>query len=394
MNWLHRDRLGEFLNECGLDGLGAEVGSKAGRFAAAVLAAWGGRGLTLVDPWEAQPPAVYADAANDPAGLAADYAAAARLAASDARVGLLRGYSPGAAGHFRDGSLDWVYLDGNHSYPAAAEDLRAWYPKVRPGGLFAGHDYLDGVVGGTLFGVKTAVDRFAAGVGLAAAFTTADPPFRSWYVRKPLGPPPPPGRVAVVTGYDPGYAGVGEVSRANKEAYCRRHGYRFVCRTGGFDPARPPAWSKVRFVLDELGRADTDWVFWSDADAVVMDPSVPVTRFVQDSADLVLSGDPAHGINTGHLLVRNTPWAAGFLSRVWDRTEFLHHPFWENSAVVRLYAEDPEVRRRAAVVPNKLFNGFPHPGGGYAAGDFLVHLAGVRRPALDAAIRSYAAMAG
>jgi hypothetical protein len=43
-------------------------------------------------------------------------------------------------------------------------------------------------------------------------------------------------------------------------------------------------------------------------------------------------------------------------------------------------------------VPNKLFNGCPYPGGGYAAGDFIVHFAGLKVPDRKAAIRNYAAM--
>jgi hypothetical protein len=127
--------------------------------------------------------------------------------------------------------------------------------------------------------------------------------------------------------------------------------------------------------------------------ALVMNASVPVTRFVRDCVDVVLSGDPTNGINTGHVLVRNTAWSARFLERVYASTEFLHHPWRENAAVLRLYAEDPDVRRHAAVVPNKLFNGYPYPGAGYTDGDFVVHFAGLGASEREAAVRNYAAMA-
>jgi hypothetical protein len=39
-------------------------------------------------------------------------------------------------------SLDFVYIDANHKYDAVKKDLELWYPKVRKGGVFAGHDYL------------------------------------------------------------------------------------------------------------------------------------------------------------------------------------------------------------------------------------------------------------
>lgn len=46
-----------------------------------------------------------------------------------------------AAVLFADASLDFVFIDANHSYEAVINDIRAWWPKIRPGGLLAGHDY-------------------------------------------------------------------------------------------------------------------------------------------------------------------------------------------------------------------------------------------------------------
>lgn len=42
---------------------------------------------------------------------------------------------------FADESLDFVFIDAGHTYEDVYRDLRAWYPKVKPGGVFAGHDY-------------------------------------------------------------------------------------------------------------------------------------------------------------------------------------------------------------------------------------------------------------
>lgn len=56
-------------------------------------------------------------------------------------VTLVRQFSTEAAKDFQDGSLDFVYLDGNHGFPHVVTDLAAWSPKVRPGGIIAGHDY-------------------------------------------------------------------------------------------------------------------------------------------------------------------------------------------------------------------------------------------------------------
>lgn len=46
-----------------------------------------------------------------------------------------------AATLYADNSLDYVFLDGDHNYEGIKADLIAWYPKLKSGALFAGHDY-------------------------------------------------------------------------------------------------------------------------------------------------------------------------------------------------------------------------------------------------------------
>ncbi len=45
-----------------------------------------------------------------------------------------------AAQLFADGSLDFVFIDGAHDYANVRADVRAWYPKVKRGGVIAGDD--------------------------------------------------------------------------------------------------------------------------------------------------------------------------------------------------------------------------------------------------------------
>ena len=40
-----------------------------------------------------------------------------------------------------DEALDFVFIDGNHSFDYVMEDIIAWSRKVRKGGIVAGHDY-------------------------------------------------------------------------------------------------------------------------------------------------------------------------------------------------------------------------------------------------------------
>jgi predicted O-methyltransferase YrrM len=45
---------------------------------------------------------------------------------------------------FKDKTFDFIWLDGDHSGEGCAVDIEAWLPKVKPGGILAGHDYLFG----------------------------------------------------------------------------------------------------------------------------------------------------------------------------------------------------------------------------------------------------------
>lgn len=55
---------------------------------------------------------------------------------------IVKAWSMDAVKQFKDESLDWVYIDANHTLPYVMPDLIEWSKKVRPGGIISGHDYL------------------------------------------------------------------------------------------------------------------------------------------------------------------------------------------------------------------------------------------------------------
>jgi len=63
-----------------------------------------------------------------------------------------------AATMFADASLDFVFIDGSHTYEDVRDDIKAWYPKVKEGGYIGGHDY-DMRFNG-IFTIKKAVDEY------------------------------------------------------------------------------------------------------------------------------------------------------------------------------------------------------------------------------------------
>ena len=182
-----REELPFLLNARGLLGTGAEVGVKTGWFSEVLLDRWQGRKLVSIDPWQADEPDAYVDVANVSQAEHDAFLAEtrARLERFGDRSEIWRDYSTTAAERVGDASLDFVYLDARHDRDSVLEDLEAWFGKVRPGGVIAGHDYVDGAFPEGEFGVKSAVDAFFGDRGLRVTGTWGDPPWPSWIVLLP-----------------------------------------------------------------------------------------------------------------------------------------------------------------------------------------------------------------
>ena len=56
-------------------------------------------------------------------------------------VSPVRSSSVEAAKSYPDGSIDFIFIDANHSYEFVKADIAAWYPKLKKGGYIGGHDY-------------------------------------------------------------------------------------------------------------------------------------------------------------------------------------------------------------------------------------------------------------
>jgi hypothetical protein len=183
----YRDELPKLLNQRGLVGRGVEVGVKRGRFSELILRQWDGSELISVDPWQAYDRGDYVDASNvsqaDQDSL--HELAVRRLAPFGARSAIWRMTSAEAAARIEPQSLDFVYLDARHDYAAVKEDLERWLPAIRPGGVFAGHDYVDGDLPQGVFGVRSAVDEFFGGRGIVVKPTYLDAPWSSWVAEVP-----------------------------------------------------------------------------------------------------------------------------------------------------------------------------------------------------------------
>ena len=127
--------------------VGAEIGVNFGINARDILERFDIKRLYLIDPYT---PYMDGKILRE---RSFEHEAKKYLKDFENKITWIKDYSWNAV--FKVPELDFVYIDGDHSYPAVRTDMDLYYPKVKIGGLFAGHDY-----GERYEGVTRAVDEF------------------------------------------------------------------------------------------------------------------------------------------------------------------------------------------------------------------------------------------
>ena len=124
--------------------VGAEVGVWRGETSEYMLRSLPQLHLHLVDLWRTYPPSAtnscLKQAKQETFDDARQQAVRATEFAADRRT-VHRIDSVQAAASFDDASLDFIFIDAEHSYESAFADIAAWWPKLKPGGFLFGHDY-------------------------------------------------------------------------------------------------------------------------------------------------------------------------------------------------------------------------------------------------------------
>ena len=198
----HREELGNILEAEGMT-VGLEVGVKQGEMSAAVLERWTKcENYYLMDPWEHQDH--YQNGANVAQNVQDRYfqETKQRLKKFESRgveLHYIRDYSTNGHQEIADNSLDFVYIDARHDYQAMQQDLALFWPKLKCGGIFAGHDFCnaneeplgqdwctfaDGTRCENGKAVKAAVEEFAAILNKQIVVPRRETDFVTWYMRK------------------------------------------------------------------------------------------------------------------------------------------------------------------------------------------------------------------
>lgn len=160
-----------------------EVGVQEGIFSEYIMQRTQPSQLVLIDCWEKQPQHVYNDIANvSNQEQIRKFKRVCSKFSHLSQIKTIKNFSTPASYQFTDNSVDWIYLDANHSYAAVKEDIKNWWPKIKKGGFLTGHDY----VLQDNFGVVQAVNEFLEDNNLQMHMLTTKDHYNSWCIQKPL----------------------------------------------------------------------------------------------------------------------------------------------------------------------------------------------------------------
>ena len=158
-----RVQLAELFGQLGFK-TGAEIGVYTGQYSDTLLACAPGLTLLCVDPWAGRRMAGHFVRTQR------------RLEKYGDTAKIMRMTSVEAAKLVPDRSLDFVYIDALHDFSSVMLDILLWAPKVKPGGIVSGHDY----VCGYQIGVIPAVDAFVRGHNIQNLYLTREW-LHSWF---------------------------------------------------------------------------------------------------------------------------------------------------------------------------------------------------------------------
>jgi hypothetical protein len=188
----------------------------------------------------------------------------------------------------------------------------------------------------------------------------------------------------------------------NKRLYCEKHGYDFIYTNESLDLSRPIPWSKIKLLANALKQKDYKWVFWTDADALIMNQAIPLEDLIDENYDLILTKD-MNEINSGNFLLKNSEWSKQFLETIYNHTECIHHPWWEQQAIITEHKNNEDVQKRTRIVPQRVMNSYSSellyrlaiPGSlssNFQSGDFIIHFAACPKNELENYMQKYAAL--
>jgi len=178
----------------------------------------------------------------------------------------------------------------------------------------------------------------------------------------------------VVEGYD-------QCMIKNRRDYADKYGYEFCMYDQKLHRSRSFSWMKFIAVADLFREPAREWIWWLDADALIMNTDIDVASIIEKypganvihTTDLANRTDQSH-INAGVFLIRNTAWTFMYLEEIYSKSGMWSSQSdrratekWMHEGNAEKYSE------KFRVIDYRLMNSLEDT---YVDGDFVIHPAG------------------
>jgi len=125
--------------------IGAEIGVLKGEWSENLFKFIPNLKMFCIDKWLRYPgPTMWRQERLD------RYEKEARRRLENHNCKIIKKWSMDAVKDFKNGSLDFIYIDANHTFQFVTNDIAEWSKKVRKGGIISGHDFYTKKIGHNL----------------------------------------------------------------------------------------------------------------------------------------------------------------------------------------------------------------------------------------------------
>ena len=182
---------------------------------------------------------------------------------------------------------------------------------------------------------------------------------------------------------NPWYREIVKYSLKNTREYCQKHGYTFYLLTED-DPIvedrfKHPAWYKMKLIRYLIEQADSEYIFWLDADSQILKTDERLEYFFEKyisetGKELALVRE--YPINTGVMLIRCSEYNYKLMDDIWNNKNEYNKDFWDQGSLQEIYNRDESVRDHLHVInfgeQDELVT---YWSGYYPKKSFIIHLA-------------------
>lgn len=197
-------------------------------------------------------------------------------------------------------------------------------------------------------------------------------------------------QIAIVYFYTPNIFSYAKHSLLNILSYAEKHNYAVIVYDKPFNDNVFMCWNKIASIIENLN--NYKYLIWIDADAIIVNFDKKFEYFIDKYAgyDLYLCEDivlQKECINSGVMIIKNTPWTNSFFNRVW--TSSIPHEHNDQNVIFYEIVKDlypqskPQLKfssycgkishPKIKILPENAFNTHIL---NYNNGDFIIHLMG------------------